>query len=58
KERAYVDSARAIGAGNVHIILKHILPNTIPIILASTILRVVNAILSEAGLSFLGLGDP
>jgi peptide/nickel transport system permease protein len=58
KERAYVDSARAIGAGNVHIITKHILPNTIPIILASTILRIVNAILAEAGLSFLGLGDP
>ncbi len=58
KERAYVDSARSIGAGNVHIIMKHILPNTIPLILATAILRIVNGILAEAGLSFLGLGDP
>jgi len=58
KERAYVDSARAIGAGDAHIIIHHIFPNTLPLILATTILRIVNAILSEAGLSFLGLGDP
>jgi ABC-type dipeptide/oligopeptide/nickel transport system permease subunit len=58
KERAYVDSARAIGAGDAHIIIRHILPNVIPIILATAIMRVVSAILSEAGLSFLGLGDP
>lgn len=58
KERAYVDSARAIGAGNRHIIFRHILPNVVPVILATAIMRVVSAILSEAGLSFLGLGDP
>ncbi len=58
KERAYVDSARAIGAGNGHIIFRHILPNVVPVMLATAIMRVVDAILSEAGLSFLGLGDP
>jgi len=58
KERAYVDSARAIGAGHGHIIFRHILPNVVPVILATAIMRVVSAILSEAGLSFLGLGDP
>lgn len=58
KERAYVDSARSIGAGDIHIIIRHIMPNVIPVILATAIMRVVSAILSEAGLSFLGLGDP
>jgi len=58
KERAYVDASRAIGAGSTHIITKHILPNAVPLILANAVLRVVSAILSEAGLSFLGLGDP
>ena len=38
--------------------MKQILPNTIPLILATAILRIVNGILAEVGLSFLGLGDP
>jgi peptide/nickel transport system permease protein len=58
KERAFVERARALGAGNGHIIRRHILPNALPLIFANTVLIVAVAILAEAGLSFLGLGDP
>ncbi len=58
RERAFVERARALGAGDVYIIRKHILPNTAPLIFANTVLIVAVAILSEAALSFLGLGDP
>jgi len=58
KENQYVEAARAIGATNARIMLKHVLPNVLApiIILASIALGV--AILSEASLSFLGLGTP
>ena len=58
KERQFVARARAIGAGNVHIIRKHILPQIMPLIVANTVLVVSTAILVESGLAFLGLGDP
>jgi peptide/nickel transport system permease protein len=58
RERAFVERARAIGAGDTYIIKTHILPNTLPLIFANTVLIVAVAILSEAALSFLGLGDP
>jgi peptide/nickel transport system permease protein len=58
KERLYVDRARALGAGNGHLMVRHILPNVSPLILANTTLTVPIAILSETTLSFLGLGDP
>ena len=58
KERAFVERARALGATNGHIIRRHILPNALPLIFANTVLIVAVAILAEAGLSFLGLGDP
>jgi peptide/nickel transport system permease protein len=58
RERAFVERARALGAGNLYIIRTHILPNTAPLIFANTVLIVAVAILSEAALSFLGLGDP
>jgi peptide/nickel transport system permease protein len=58
KERPYVERARALGAGNRQIIGRHILPNVFPLIFANTILVVALAILTEATLSFLGLGDP
>ncbi|HET6831148.1 MAG TPA: ABC transporter permease [Solirubrobacterales bacterium] len=58
RERAFVERARAMGAGDVYIIKTHILPNTLPLIFANTVLIVAVAILSEAALSFLGLGDP
>jgi peptide/nickel transport system permease protein len=56
KEREFVVAAHTIGTGNRAIIFRHILPNTMaPIIVAAT-LGVANAILSEAYISFLGLG--
>ena len=58
KERAFVERARALGASDWHIIRRHILPNALPLIFANTVLIVAIAILAEAGLSFLGLGDP
>ena len=58
RERAFVERARALGASDCYIIRTHILPNTLPLIFANTVLIVAVAILSEAALSFLGLGDP
>lgn len=58
KTRPYVERSRALGASNWHLITRHILPNVGPLIFANTILTVAIAILSEATLSFLGLGDP
>ena len=58
KERDYVDRSRALGASNWHLMTRHILPNAMPLILANTTLTVPIVILSEATLSFLGLGDP
>jgi peptide/nickel transport system permease protein len=58
KERAFVERARALGASDGYIIRTHILPNTLPLIFANTVLIVAIAILSEASLAFLGLGDP
>jgi peptide/nickel transport system permease protein len=58
KQRAFVLRARAIGAGNLHIIRHHILPMVMPLIVVNTVLVISLAILDESTLSFLGLGDP
>ena len=58
RERAFVERARALGAKDGYIIRTHILPNTLPLIFANTVLIVAIAVLSEAALAFLGLGDP
>ena len=58
KTRSYVERARALGAGDWHLVTRHILPNVGPLVYANTVLIVAIAILSEATLSFLGLGDP
>ncbi len=58
KNKAYVESAKAIGASDTYIIYRHILPNVTPILFADITLGVVGAILSESGLAFLGLTDP
>lgn len=55
KERQYVERARAIGASDMSIIRRHILPNAFPLVFANTILIVAISILSESALSFLGL---
>jgi peptide/nickel transport system permease protein len=56
KENEFILAARAIGTPNWEIIFKHILPNSIAPIVVSATLGVANAILSEAYISFLGLG--
>ncbi len=58
RESAFVEAARAIGASRWRIIVKHIVPNIVPYTVASLALAVPGAILTEASLSFLGLGDP
>lgn len=58
REMPFVEAARSLGAGDGYIVFKHILPNTLQVILAKFILAVAGAMLTEASLSFLGLGDP
>jgi ABC-type dipeptide/oligopeptide/nickel transport system permease subunit len=57
KEFSFIEAARATGAGNFQIMLSHILPNIQGLIIANGVMEVMFAILTEAGLSFLGLGD-
>lgn len=58
RERDYVASARVIGMHPLEIAFKEILPNALPPVLALSAVIVAGAILTEAALSFLGLGDP
>jgi peptide/nickel transport system permease protein len=54
----YVESARAGGAGDARIILRHVLPNVLPIIIISASVQIGAVILTESSLSFLGFGPP
>jgi peptide/nickel transport system permease protein len=58
KERPFIESAKAIGAGRSYIIFKHIVPNVVSLVYVTLALSVPSAILSEAALSWLGLFDP
>ena len=58
KSRQYVDAAYLGGASNTRLIFREILPNAMGPIIVSATLLVGRAMLTEAGLSFLGLGDP
>jgi peptide/nickel transport system permease protein len=58
ESRPYIDRARALGGGHRHIMARHVLPNVMPLVLAQTTLGISSAILTEATLAFLGLGDP
>ena len=58
RERVYVKWARAAGASHLHIIMRHILPNIFRVVFLWITMSVAFAILTEASLSFLGLGDP
>jgi peptide/nickel transport system permease protein len=58
RERVYVKRARALGAGNTRIVLRHVLPQVAPLLIANTVLTIAVAIFDETALSFLGLGDP
>jgi peptide/nickel transport system permease protein len=58
KEMPFVESARAAGASRLYIMTRHMLPNVIPVALAALVLAIPSAILTEAAISFIGLGDP
>jgi len=58
KNKEYVEAARVIGINRRQIMFRHILPNTLTPVLVISTIQVANAIMSEAALSFLGLGMP
>ena len=58
KTRQYVESSQMMGQKNSQIVFKHIIPQLLPYAFASIAISVPAAITTEAGLSFLGLGDP
>jgi len=58
RERQYIQSLTALGESRWRILVKHIIPNGIQPIIANSTLLIAAAILTEAGLAFLGLGDP
>ncbi len=58
KQREFVEAARSLGASNARVLLRHILPNTLPSLLVQASIGMAGAVLSEATLSFLGLGVP
>jgi peptide/nickel transport system permease protein len=58
KERAYIEAAKAIGASELHILTRHILPNVMGLVYVSLALEVPTAIVLEASLSWLGFYDP
>lgn len=58
REQTYTHAAQSLGAGNTHILLRHIVPNVMPVVIVLFTTRIGAVILAEAGLSFLGLGVP
>jgi peptide/nickel transport system permease protein len=58
RERAYVKRTRALGAGHFRIVMRHVLPQVAPLLIANTVLTIAVAVFDETALSFLGLSDP
>jgi ABC-type dipeptide/oligopeptide/nickel transport system permease subunit len=58
KQYEYIEASKSLGASQSRIMLRHILPNILHIIIVLTTLQIATAILVEAGVSFLGFGDP
>ena len=58
RERTYVKRTRALGAGHFRIVMRHVLPQVAPLLVANTVLTVAVAVFDETALSFLGLSDP
>ena len=56
KNREYVEAARVVGNSPARIVLKHILPNTLPVLIVLTSLTIPGIIIAESALSFLGIG--
>jgi peptide/nickel transport system permease protein len=57
-EEPFIDAARAVGAHDLRLLIRHILPNTVPPLLIYATFHFTTAVLSEASLSFLGTGVP
>jgi len=57
RDAEYVEAARSMGFSNFRIVVRHILPNVLPVLLVQATLSIATAIIAEAGLSFLGLGQ-
>jgi peptide/nickel transport system permease protein len=58
KELGHISVARSFGAGNLYLVLRHILPDLVPILVMGFIYGVRRAVFMEAGLAFLGIADP
>ncbi len=58
KAQPFVEAAHVVGGGHLHIILRHILPNVLPVIIVLATLQLGAAVLAEATISFLGFGIP
>lgn len=58
REREYVEAARALGASDLRIIARHILPNIVQPVIVQAAIGMAGAVLAEATMSFLGLGVP
>jgi peptide/nickel transport system permease protein len=58
REQVYVKRARSVGASHTRIILRHVLPQVAPLLVANTVLTIAVAIFDETALAFLGLSDP
>ena len=58
KERLYILRARALGASDIRIIVRHVFPQVVPLVIAQGVLDTSAAIIAESSLAFLGLGDP
>ena len=58
RERPFTDASRVIGSSNTRIIFKVIIPNLLTLIAANVVLMITTAVVGEAGLDFIGLGNP
>ena len=58
REKEYVEAARALGASDLRVVVRHILPNIIQPVIVQAAIGMAGAILAEATMSFLGLGVP
>lgn len=56
REREFIEASRALGASNVRIMARHLLPNTIPVLIVNATLLIATGILAETALSYVGVG--
>ncbi|EST54441.1 diguanylate cyclase [Brevibacillus panacihumi W25] len=56
KDKEYIEAVKAMGGSHLHIIIKHVIPNSIAPIIVLSSMRIATAIITAAGLSFLGMG--